>query len=369
MHLESLSVLGFRNLKPGPVALSEGLNLICGENGQGKTNFLEAVLVCATARSPRTRQDRELIAFGEAEAHLQAVVVRESGSRARSRIDVHLKRENKKGLAINGLGLHRSGELFGVLHTVSFFPADLQLVQGGPALRRRFLDLELCQLSRVYVRALQQYYQVLKHRNALLKQLRLGSGDRSVVLGFDEQLAYWGQKITHSRAAFVAELNEAAAAAHDRLSGGREILRVTYRKSCDEGLLLERLQGSLDRDILLGQTSFGPHRDDLEFFLNEQEARAFGSQGQQRTAALSVKLAELSLVQEQLGEGPVLLLDDVLSELDSLRQGALWALVGQVQTLLTCTTADQGGLAAAPQRTFWVRDGVFAAQDPPGHNT
>lgn len=361
MLVESLSVLDFRNLREGPVELSEGLNLIFGDNGQGKTNFLEAVSVCATGRSPRTRQDREMIRFERAEAHLRVQILRPETGR-RDRIDVHLRKDGKKGLAVNGLGLKKSGELFGLLHTVSFAPGDLLLIQGGPSLRRRFLDLELCQLSRVYVNALQQYYHVLKQRNALLKTMRFRPADRELLPAFDEQLAYFAARLCRSRSAFVAELDTEARAAHAQLSGGREELSIEYRQSCTPEELPEKLAHSLDRDVALGQTGYGPHRDDLVFWLNGQEARVYGSQGQQRTAALSAKLAELSLIRNRLGEDPVLLLDDVLSELDTHRQQALWETAGQVQTLLTCTAADKQVLRAVPKRAFLVKDGVFLRQ-------
>lgn len=356
MVVEKVSLLGFRNLKQGEVFLSPGLNLLHGDNAQGKTNFLEAVYLSATGRSLRTRQDKEMIAFGESDAHVQTFVKRD---RRTDRIDVHLKKEGKKGIALNGVPLRRSSELFGVLHPVIFSPEDLQLIKNAPSQRRRFIDMEICQLSGVYYHSLQQYYHVLKQRNFLLKNLRYRKDDLATLPVWDAQLASYGVKIQQARGAFVAQLGELAAQAHSRISGGKEVLSLVYKQNTPPEELEERLRASLDRDILLGQTTPGPHRDDILFLLDGQEVRTFGSQGQQRTAALSAKLAEIALIRRETQENPVLLLDDVLSELDDSRQRYLWDSVGEVQTILTCTGMEDKLLQTSGIQVFQVKDGVI----------
>jgi DNA replication and repair protein RecF len=313
-----------------------GINILYGDNAQGKTNFLEAVYICATGRSPRKASDKEMIRFGVEEAHVQALA-----DRGGTQIDIFLRKAGKKSAAVNGLTVRKLGDLFGRLLTVSFSPEDLQLVKAGPGERRHFMDIELCQLDQVYYYELQQYYKVLKQRNHLLKAISQKIQDSESLFVWDGQLAEHGRRVVSSRQAFTERLNPLAAEVHASITGGKERLTIAYRP-CIEGDDWEaRLRRTAKRDIIYGSTSVGIHKDDLMFSVNEIDVRTYGSQGQQRTASLAAKLAEVCLMREWKNQDPILLLDDVLSELDEHRQHFLLDCVKNIQTVITCTGIEE----------------------------
>lgn len=355
MILSRLLLADFRNIAAADLSFSSGMNLLYGQNAQGKTNVLEAVMVCATGRSHRTRLDGQLVQFEKKEAHIRAFVDRRQRI---DKIDVHLKKEEKKGVAINGVSLRRSGELFGTLHTVLFSPEDLQLMKQGPAERRRFLDMELCQLSRVYYHNLQQYYKVLKQRNRLLKSMQKQRSLKDTLDIWDEQLEQYASQVIRSRASFAESLSDMAKSLHHGITNGLEELQLQYRPNCTVEELRKKWKQNLEKDILYGNTSHGPQKDDLVFLVNGMDVKLYGSQGQQRTAALSAKLAEISLIQQEAREKPILLLDDVLSELDEHRQQDLVETIHGVQTILTCTGVE-GPVEhfAEKARIFHVKQG------------
>ncbi len=355
MILSRLLLADFRNIAEADLSFSSGMNVLYGQNAQGKTNVLEAVMVCATGRSHRTRLDSQLVQFEKREAHIRAFVDRRQRI---DKIDVHIKKEEKKGVAVNGVSVRRSGELFGTLHTVLFSPEDLQLMKQGPAERRRFLDLELCQLSRVYYHNLQQYYKVLKQRNRLLKSMQKQRNLKATLDVWDEQLEQYASQVIRSRSSFTETLSAIAHGLHDGITDGREELVIQYRPNCGAEELRKKWKQNLEKDILYGNTSHGPHKDDLLFLVNGNDVKLYGSQGQQRTAALSAKLAEITLIQQEAREKPILLLDDVLSELDDQRQQDLVETIHGVQTILTCTGVE-GPVEpfAARARIFHVKQG------------
>lgn len=348
MLIERLKLNDFRNYGSLLLRPDGGLNVIVGENAQGKTNAVEAIFLCAFARSHRTAKDSELIRSGHAGGYVGADIRSLTGS---TKIELKLKSGERKQIFINALMAKRTGELIGALNAVMFSPEDLELVKGSPAERRRFMDMELSQLRPAYYYTLQRYNAALKQRNALLKPD--GEADtraiREQLYVWDEQLCLAGAQIMQMRAEFVERLGRIAAQLHKQISGGREALYVRYAPDVDidrlgggdaQAALSEALyRGALD-DIRRGYTSAGPHRDELELTLNGANVRIFGSQGQQRTAALSLKLSELELIKAEKGESPVLLLDDVLSELDEPRQRALLEAMSGCQTFLTCTTLE-----------------------------
>ena len=324
---------------------AQGLCVLLGENAAGKTNVLEALFLCALGRSHRTRHDAELIRYGETTASVGLELHKRTGTH---RIECRLLKEGRRELKVDDMPLTRSGELLGTLHVVMFSPEDLRLIKQGPVERRRFLDMELSQLQPAYYYRLQQYNLALKQRNALLKNHAVTP---SLLAPWDEQLAILGAGLIHARAAFMEKLCVLAGDLHKELSGG-ERLHVRYEPAFEPGSVqqtAERMQqglaASFERDLRTGATQQGPHRDDILLELDGVDVRAYGSQGQQRTVALALKLSELALMKELGGEPPVLLLDDVLSELDGARQRMLaWAMQGS-QTFLTCT--QLAGLATA----------------------
>jgi len=339
MIVRDASLLDFRNFTSLRLGLGQGVNILCGANAQGKTNFLEALYFCATGRSRRTNFDRELIRFESHDAYMQLHIQNEN---MEDRIDAHIKKDGPKGFAVNGIPIRRLGDLFGVLLIVMFSPEDLQLVKSGPSERRRFYDMELCQLSPIYYYDLQQYYKILKQRNALLKRLQKEK-DNSLKesLGvWDEQLVAYGIKIVSARRLFTEKMSRLAGEMHQKVTSGLEELQVVYRPNAGESDFADKLRRNIDRDIYAGTTGVGVHKDDAAFYINGLDARLYGSQGQQRTVSLSLKLAELELIKEDKNETPVLLLDDVFSELDADRQRCLLQSISGVQTILTCTGVE-----------------------------
>ena len=338
MFVESLALDQFRNYERLEIRLSPGINILYGDNAQGKTNILEALYLCSTTKSHRGGKDREMIRFGSEEAHLRMMLSRDGISH---KVDMHLKSSKTKGIAIDGLPIRRSGELFGLVHMICFSPEDLSMIKNGPAERRHFLDMELCQLSQVYLHDISAYNRVVNQRNNLLKQIGFNEALKDTLDVWDAQMLEYGCRVIRARRDFVDKLNGWVMPLHEKLTGGRESLSLLYRPSVTEEDFAQRLFFQRDNDIRLKASGLGPHRDDIAFMSGEIDLRKYGSQGQQRTAALSLKMAEIELVRQLIGDLPVLLLDDVLSELDANRQNCLLDCIRDIQTVITCTGLDE----------------------------
>lgn len=338
MIIQSIELNNFRNYESLTMSFDPGTNILYGDNAQGKTNILEACYVSGTTKSHRGAHDREMIRFDEREAHIRTMVMKDERP---VKIDIHMRRNKSKGIAINGMPLKRASELFGYLNIIFFSPEDLNIVKNSPAERRRFIDAELCQLDRIYMSDLSAYNRALEQRNKLLKEIAMKPSLQDTLDIWDQQIASYGAKIIHRRAAFIRELQDIVKRIHLKLSGGREEMDVVYEPNTAEKLLGDALFAARDRDLRMQTTSVGPHRDDLKFSIGGIDVRRFGSQGQQRTCALSLKLSEIEIVEQTIHEKPVLLLDDVLSELDSGRQNYLLESLADVQTILTCTGLDE----------------------------
>lgn len=338
MIVESLELLDYRNYSHLHLQFSDGINIFYGDNAQGKTNILEALYVCGTTKSHRASVDKELIQFEKQEAHIRVHLKKRD---VPHKIDMHLKRTKSKGAAIDGIPIKKSSELFGLLNIIFFSPEDLSIIKNGPGERRRFLDLELCQLDRIYFHNLSNYNKVLKQRNQLLKQINFQPDLQETLEIWDEQLVQYGVEIIKRRKQFLFMLNDMIGKIHSRLTGNREHLIISYEKNTSEETFLEQLRSKWNVDKKQCLTTVGPHRDDICFKVNEIDIRKFGSQGQQRTAALSLKLSEIELVKQMIGDTPILLLDDVLSELDTKRKNFLLGSIEGVQTMITCTGLDE----------------------------
>ncbi len=338
MIVRSLELKDYRNYNNLNIPFSDGTNILYGENAQGKTNILEAIYLCGTTKSHRGSKDKEIIKFDQEEAHIRVFLEKNQISH---RIDLHLKRNKAKGVAIDGIPIKRQGELFGMLNLVFFSPEDLYIIKNGPSERRRFLDLELCQLDKIYLSNLSNYNKVLDQRNNLLKQIGFNRNLLDTLYVWDEKLMDYGQRIIESRHNFVIRLNDLVNRIHKKLSGGKEELFLQYEPNVTKSNFENKLKKSLERDLNLKTTNIGPHRDDLSFTINGIDIRKYGSQGQQRTAALSCKLAEIELVKSVIKDKPILLLDDVLSELDRQRQNHLLDSIGDIQTIITCTGLEE----------------------------
>lgn len=355
MKIESIKLENFRNYQELQLSLDGGTNLFYGDNAQGKTNILESVYLCGTTKSHRGSKDREMILFGQDEAHIRMNL---SKNGILYRIDMHLKKNKAKGIAINGIPIHKASELLGLGNFVFFSPEDLNIIKNGPSERRRFLDMELCQLNRVYLYNLMNYNKILMQRNKLLKDIWMHPEYEDTLEIWDMQMIQYGSQVIRARKEFTDQLNEIIFDIHKKLSGGREELLVVYENNVSEQEFEDSIRKNREKDIRLKISHTGPHRDDLSFMIRDVDIRRFGSQGQQRTTALSLKLAEIELVKKKSRDLPVLLLDDVLSELDGNRQHYLLDSISGVQTLITCTGIDdfvENNFQI--DRLFYVEDG------------
>ncbi len=340
MYIKSLELNHFRNYKTLNIGFDKDTNILYGDNAQGKTNVLESIYIAATTKSHRGNKDKEVIMFEQEEAHIKLMVMKHD---VPLRIDMHLKKNKAKGIAINGVPIKKASELFGTLNVVFFSPEDLNIIKNGPAERRKFIDMELCQLDKMYVHSLINYNKILNQRNKLLKDISYSANkDLLATLDvWDMQLAQFGEQIIKRREQFIRELNGIICKIHGNITDGKEKLVIHYEPNVTQGRLMDEIMVRRERDLRLGSTTAGPHRDDIGFFNYEIDIRKYGSQGQQRTAALSLKLAEIELVRNIIHDVPILLLDDVLSELDSHRQKHLLDGIDGVQTIITCTGVDE----------------------------
>ena len=320
MIIKSLELLDYRNYESLQINFDQGINILYGDNAQGKTNILESIYVCATTKSHRGSRDREMIRFDRDDSHIRMFVEKDG---IEHKIDIHLKKNKAKGAAIDGIPIKKSSELMGMVNVVFFSPEDLAIIKNGPAERRHFMDMELCQ------------------RNNLLKQAYYQESLRSTLDVWDAQLVRYGLRVIRERERFIEQISKLIFPIHEKLSGGREHLDIRYEPNVDEKSFEEQLFMHRENDLRLKSTTIGPHRDDMGFYIDGMNVRKYGSQGQQRTAALSLKLAEIDLVKLFIEDTPILLLDDVLSELDSFRQNYLLESIRQIQTVITCTGLDE----------------------------
>ena len=353
MQIKRLKLKNFRNIKALDLELAENVNIFYGDNAQGKTNILESMFLCATGRSQRTRVDKDMIYFGENEAHIS--VFSESLG-FNNKIDIHLNGSEKKRIFINSVPAARLGELFGTVNVVYFSPEDLMLIKEGPSYRRRYMDIELCQISRIYYSDLQRYYRALKERNNLLKKLAVNKKNADMLDIWDEQLCGYAARLMNSRREYIDGINERAKPILNDLTGKKEMLKIVYKSNVDENIK-KRLKEARDKDILYGNTSVGIHKDDILFYINGVNAREFASQGQQRSIIICLKLSEVELLSEKLGKMPVLLLDDVLSELDRSRQSYILNNIQKLQTMITCTGLEDIGDISNTGNIYKVKKG------------
>lgn len=338
MIVKSLDLLNFRNYEEESFVFDPGTNVLFGNNAQGKTNVLEALFVGSTTKSHQGSKDNEMIRKDVDEAHLR-LIIQKNGIDCR--IDMHLKRHRAKGIAIDGVKVRKSAELMGLSNMVFFSPEDLSMIKNGPSERRRFLDMELCQLDQIYMKNLSAYQKVIQQRNNLLKLMNNDRNYGGSLFAWDEKLIEYGNQIINTRKLFVEELNEVIKKIHSKLTADKEVIEVKYEPNVEPDYFAEQIKQNRERDIILKSTTVGPHRDDLAFYINGENARKYGSQGQKRTVALSLKLSEIEIVKHKIKELPVLLLDDVLSELDRSRQTQLLESIQGIQTIVTCTGLEE----------------------------
>ena len=362
MKITRAQLTNYRSYDTCVLAPCEGVNVLLGDNGQGKTNVLEALYLACTGRSHRTRQDRELIRWGADFADVKVEAERRDGSHE---VEIILPTLGRRRLRIAGQEVSRSGELMGHITGVLFSPEDLRTVKDGPAERRRFVDMALSQIKPAYYYGLQRYARALRQRNEVLKLAAAQPGVLSTLDSWDEQLAAAGAELMRQRREYVARLSSLAGETHREISDGREQLEIRYVPSVSMGddaqAILETLFGARENDLRRMTTSVGPHRDDVLLTISGRDVRAYGSQGQQRTAALAMRLSELDVMREAMGEWTMLMLDDVMSELDPSRRRQLIGRLKGIQTFVTCTDADD--LAGAEVGQVWRVSGGELTED------
>ncbi|PYG88997.1 DNA replication and repair protein RecF [Ruminiclostridium sufflavum DSM 19573] len=346
MIVKSLCLENFRNHKDTKIQFSDSFNIIYGNNGQGKTNILEAIYLCASGRSHRTSKDSELVLFGSDFYNINTFVLNSGLDKV---INIKYLNDQKKQIMVNEIPLKKLGSLMGNLYAVIFSPEDLFVVKQGPGERRRFVDITLSQIRPSYFYNLQQLARILKQRNILLKNIYSKNGLMDTIDIWNIKLAEVASNIILERRKFAVLLSELAQKQHRFLTTDKEIIAFDYNcsfqidensnKSEISDIYLRLLEKGIDRDIAIGYTSLGPHRDDYDISINNKSLKLYGSQGQQRSSVLSLKIAEIELINQETGQYPILLLDDVMSELDENRQKYLMNSIKGVQTFITCTNA------------------------------
>ena len=339
MHITKLALRDFRNFEALTLEdLNPGINVFAGRNAMGKTKLLEAVNYLSCARSFRGAPDAKLIRDGQAFAGIFAQYAADSH---RGKIEIGILGEGKRSVRLNGLPVRKISELMGALNSIVFAPEDLRIIKEAPSLRRRMMDMELCKISPGYYRSLQSYSLALKSKNKLLKNPRADAG---VLSAYSEQMAAYGEQMIEERAAFVEQLNACTARFYHNLQGVSEGIEIRYKCSAEvenaRESLLAKMQANAAREREMGVCLTGPHREDLEILINRRDSKIYASQGQQRTAMLAIRLASLEVAQAQTGEAPVLLLDDVFSELDRRRRESLMEIVSGNQVFITCTDME-----------------------------
>ena len=330
MFIKEIYLKNFRNYEEQKITLNENANVFYGNNAQGKTNILEALYFCALGRSFRTHKEAELINFNGNDSKIN---VKYQKNNRENEIEISLNKKNSKIIKLNGIKLSKNSELVGHINLVIFSPDDIMILKQGPALRRKFLDILISQLKPKYLHELNQYNKILEQRNAILKSKKIDTIDI-----WNEQLAIQTEKINQYRTEYINKLQEKLETIHPGLTSQKETIKITYKtKFKDKESFLQILEQNKTLDLLRGYTSEGAHREDFEISINDKSLNLYGSQGQHRTAVLALKIAELNIIKEEIGENPVLLLDDVTSELDESRVLAIFEVVKDYQVLITCT--------------------------------
>jgi DNA replication and repair protein RecF len=359
MYVKKLQLINFRNYRELNIELNKGINIFIGDNAQGKTNILEGIYYCSLAKSHRTNRDKELINWNCEEAYIKSYI---SKDRLDKNIDIKIFKDGKKGIQINKIKIAKIQELIGIFNVVLFSPEDLKIVKESPSYRRRFLDIEICKLSPRYYYSLVQYNKALNERNAILKKWK--DNAQTIIEVYDTQLVQYGSFIIKERLKYIKLLNEKGKVIHKNITSETENISFNYISTLKTFENLEEdlnilLKKSLKSDIEKRITSHGPHRDDFSISINDIETRNYGSQGQQRTAVLTIKFSSLEIIREQTGEYPVLLLDDVLSELDLNRQKYILNSINNVQTIITCTDIENiKSYLDDSSKIFQIKDGI-----------
>lgn len=337
MFLKNIRLIHFRNYEQLNMDFYPGINILYGKNAQGKTNVLEAINICANGKSFRVSMDSKTIMFEQGEAYIKAEFVRNEQSNT---IEVLIGKEKKKSLKINGIPARSLKELLGNLYVVVFSPEDIKMAKEGPSLRRGFLDGEISKIRPSYVDALKKYTEIIAEKNAVLRARCIDQME-TVLEAYNDQLENYIKIILKNRKAYVDKLNEYVKKTHREISGGKEKICIRYKETIPEGRIRETLQKLVKKEIADFGCAAGPHRDDIDITINDKDVRVYASQGQLRTLMLAIKTTCLKILNESTGEMPVLLLDDVFSELDDMRKKNLLTALKGIQVFITTAGREQ----------------------------
>ncbi|WP_238919018.1 DNA replication/repair protein RecF [Clostridium sp. YIM B02555] len=338
MYVKNISLFNYRNYENLNIQLIKNVNVFVGDNAQGKTNILEAIYYSAFAKSHRTSKDKELINWKKDNAYISLLVGK---NRLDKKIDINILRDGKKAIKVNNIKVNKIGELFGTFNVVMFSPEDLKVIKESPTIRRRMLDMELSQINPKYYFNLVQYNKVLNERNIILKNKIF---NQDILEVYDLQLIEYADYIVSKRLEYIDKINFFGDEIHKEITSSKEKIEFKYNCTVNLGNFkdnyLQKLKANVLKDRERGLTSVGPHRDDFSVFINSIDTKIFGSQGQQRTSILTMKFSSLKIIKQITGEYPVLLLDDVLSELDSSRKRYILSSINDIQTVITCTGVE-----------------------------
>ena len=347
MYIKNINLINFRNYEKLTISFNKGLNIIIGNNAQGKTNLIESIYLSGFGKSFRTSKDNDLIKINEKFLYSKLNFIK---NEREQNIEFTIKGNRKKEIKINGRNILKLSEVLGNINVVIFSPDDLKLIKDSPSERRKFIDRELSQMSTIYYKKLVEYNKILNQRNNLLRKIIFNEKLKDTLEVWDLKLADVGSDIVYRRYEFICKLDKISNKIHKKISDGKENLVMKYisgvkcknfnDKDEIKKNFFENLINNYEKDINRGFTSVGPHRDDISLFVNDINIKKFGSQGQQRTAVLSLKLSEIELIYSETGEYPILLLDDVMSELDINRQNDLLYMIDDVQTIITTTDVN-----------------------------
>lgn len=353
MFIKSLMLVNYRNYKDLNLEFGKNVNVFMGDNAQGKTNVLESIYYCSFAKSHRTSRDKELIAWDSSDAYISINVGKD---RLDKKIDINILKDGKKAIKINKIKINKIGELFGTFNVVMFSPEDLKIIKDSPGVRRRFIDMEICQLNSQYYYNLVQYNKVINQRNIVLKAKNYSDDILDI---YDEQLSVYGEYIVKKRVEYIDKLNYYGKNIHRDITSKKESIEFIYQTNIkNKKQFLALLNKNRKKDFERGMTTIGPHRDDFSVFINGIDTKNYGSQGQQRTAVLTIKFSSLRIIKEITNEYPILLLDDVLSELDFNRKKYILSTIGEIQTIITCTeTDDIKDYLDKKSKIFYVKEG------------
>ena len=366
MYIEKLKLKNYRNYSEIEINFDKNINIIYGNNAEGKTNLLESIYMCSTSKSHKNSKENEIIKFNELESHIKIFIKKENDKNIV--IDIQINKDKKKGIAINKVKINKISEFLGIFNVILFAPEDLNIIKEGPNIRRKFLDFEICQIDKLYVSALNNYNKTLNQRNALLKDINnVVNANKKDLIDmidtYDEKLVEYGIEVIIKRKNNIEKLQDFIKDIHYKISDEKETLIIDYENDIINDVLknnnnvgekdynfindeenkvlknnyLKKIKETRDIDIKNQYTLVGPHRDDICFKIDGKDIRKFGSQGQKKTVAISLKLSELEIIKEKIKETPVLLLDDVFSELDETRQKLLVSNLKNIQTIITCT--------------------------------